>query len=153
MSKRKEINFKEFWTDKRLNEVRKMAGQGMTQGQICQYYGISEVSFRVQRKGKKLLSDYYEEGRAMTLNKVTGKLIENIENGCKASLFFYLKTQWGWKEPKNDDNVIYNINNYEFLNKPLKVIDHSGNYSGELEEKYNKIMNIGLVEIKDEEKV
>lgn len=36
---------------------------------------------------------------------VTGKLWQLIEKGDNASIFFYLKTQWGWREKERDDGM------------------------------------------------
>lgn len=64
---------------------------------IADEAGISKaVMERVYEKELK-------KGKRRVRKKVMGKLLEMIENGDKAAIFFYCKTQLGWRETQSLD--------------------------------------------------
>lgn len=79
-------------------QVEKLAGFGLTQEQIADWFGVSDRTLRNHLSTDAALAAAYKTGRAKQLAKVTEKLSDLIENGDRASIFFYLKTQAGWKE-------------------------------------------------------
>lgn len=84
-------------TEQRIKEAEILAGRGLTQQQIADYWGISKRT--LARKSRENL-DFYralKKGKSKTIAYVTGKLMEKIKEGDKASIFFFLRTQAGWR--------------------------------------------------------
>lgn len=79
-------------TDDERRRVRLYAGLGMTQEQIGHLIGKSVDS--LARRCREEL----DIGKAETLAKVAGTLVQKALNGDTTSAIFYLKTQGGWKE-------------------------------------------------------
>lgn len=79
-------------------QVAKLAGLGLTQAQIADWFGASERTLRNRLTEDDELVAAYKRGKAIALEKVTAKLWKNIEDGDKASIFFYLKCQANWSE-------------------------------------------------------
>lgn len=89
-----------------LAQIKKMEeiAPSMTMPQIADYFSIDEKTFKRIRERQPEVESAYKRARTKGLEKATGKLWEHINNDDKASLIFYLKTQWGWKE-KQDINL------------------------------------------------
>lgn len=79
-------------TQKDIDEIEKLAGYCMTVREISLIKGISEPTLI------KYFSDIMERGRSNVKHLVVDRLINNIKEGKEASIFFYLKTQFHWKE-------------------------------------------------------
>ncbi len=79
-------------TDEERKRIRLYAGLGLTQEQIGSLLGKSVDS--LARHCKEELT----AGRAETLAKVAGTLVQKALSGDTASAIFYLKTQGGWRE-------------------------------------------------------
>lgn len=148
--KKTNIKPKDFvWTQERLDKLAEMA-KTMTLDQIAKYFGICTTGLDKMKVDNKTVNEYYQKGRHGGLEKAVSKLWERIEGGCKSSLFFYLKTQWGFRDSGEENIVNHNIT-FDFLKKPLKIVNHTGDYTKELESKYEKIMSIGRTQSETEE--
>ncbi len=79
-------------SDDERRRVRLYAGLGMTQEQIGHLVGKS-VDTLAKRCREEL-----DIGKAETLAKVAGTLVQKALAGDTTSAIFYLKTQGGWKE-------------------------------------------------------
>lgn len=79
-------------------QVEKLAGFGLTQEQIADWFGVSDRTLRNRLSEDDDLVSAYKTGRAKRLADVTEKLADLIDKGDRAAIFFYLKTQAGWKE-------------------------------------------------------
>ena len=90
-----------------LADLERLAGLGLTQAQIADWFGFSKRTL-ANRLGDEKVAAIYKKGRARALEKVTGMLWRNIEKGDTASIFFYLKTQGGWRE--TDPNMTRDAN-------------------------------------------
>lgn len=95
-------------TDQERQRIRLYAGLGLTQEQIASLVGKSVDS--LTRHARKELDD----GKAETIAKVAGNLVQKALKGDTASAIFYLKTQAGWRETSNvnlqtDRDVIINM--------------------------------------------
>ncbi len=84
----------------------------LSKGQLADYFGISETTFREVEKRQPEVSVAYQKGRGKAIASVAGNLVNQAQNGNTTAAIFYLKTQAGWKEQDtttistNEDNVI-----------------------------------------------
>lgn len=69
-----------------------MASIGIQQVAMAKILGIDFKTLT------KYFPDELEVGKAKTITYVAGKLMGNIQRNKEASIFFFLKTQAGWKE-------------------------------------------------------
>lgn len=79
-----------------LEEIRIMAGQGMTVEMISDFFRISHQTFYNHAKKHPELIEAAHYGKALAIRKVSGKLMEKIEKGDTNAITFYLKTQAGF---------------------------------------------------------
>lgn len=123
-------------TDEILQQVEALGGRGLTQIQICDYFGISQFTWTNRAKETPELKLAFKRGKSKQIAKVSGKLIEQINGGSVPATIFYLKTQAGWRdeslhenEHKESDavpNMTINVNDpieaaklyQEFMRKP-----------------------------------
>lgn len=84
--------------DEIIKEIEKLAGNGLTQKQIANYYGIGTTTWHKMKKKNAELNIACKKGKAATIAEVTGKLMQQIKMGNLTAIIFYLKTQAGWKE-------------------------------------------------------
>lgn len=77
-----------------MAKIRLYAGLGSTMPQIAAMVGKSEDTLR---RNPEIVAAL-EAGRAETLTKVAGKLVQQALSGNITAAIFYLKTQGGWKE-------------------------------------------------------
>lgn len=91
----KVIDFKKEAT---LDYVRELAARGMYEKDIALCLGYNRTYFSEMKKEHPELSDALKQGAARGLERVTGKLLDNIDAGKEASTFFYLKCKGGWRD-------------------------------------------------------
>lgn len=99
----KVIDFNEKAT---LDYVRELAARGMYEKDIALCLGYNRTYFSEMKREHPELSDALKQGAARGLERVTGKLLDNIDAGREASTFFYLKCKGGWRDnafSANDD--------------------------------------------------
>lgn len=82
-------------TEDERKRIRIYAGLGLTHEQIASLIGKSRDC--LQKRARKELDD----GRAETIAKVAGTLVQKALKGDTTSAIFYLKTQAGWRETNN----------------------------------------------------
>ena len=88
--------------------IRLYSGLGLTQEQIAAVFGKSVETI------VKYCRDELDAGKAETIAKVAGTLVNKALKGDTASAIFYLKTQAGWRETSNvnlqtDREVVINM--------------------------------------------
>lgn len=88
MSKKPHIK----WNAEFAGKVEHLAALGMTQEDVGHILGVSSDALQ------KHYADAWGKGKAVAKAKVAGKLFEKAMAGDPASIFFYLKTQAGWRE-------------------------------------------------------
>lgn len=89
-----------------IEEVSVLAGRGLTQQQIHQYYGISHAHWYKLIEKHPDLRKAVLSGKSKTISMVAGELIKAVRKGNVSAIIFYLKTQARWKEdslPEDDD--------------------------------------------------
>ena len=79
-------------TEKERSQVQTLAGYGLSQEQIARMLGIHSATL------KKLCKRELELGKDIAYTQAVQGLFNNIKKGKEASIFFYLKTQHGWRE-------------------------------------------------------
>lgn len=86
-------------TEDERKRIRLYAGLGLTHEQIASLIGKSRDC--LQKRARKELDD----GRAETIAKVAGNLVQKALKGDTTSAIFYLKTQAGWREKHAVDHT------------------------------------------------
>lgn len=84
-------------TDDQRAQVEALAAY-LTQGQIADYFGIGERTFRDMMDREPDISAAYKRGKAKAIGAVAQNLIKKARDGDNACMMFYLKTQAGWRE-------------------------------------------------------
>lgn len=87
-----------FQTEDAVNTVQKLARLGLTQEHMANFFGVSKRCFCEWLVKHPPLYAALKKGKSDAIAFVSGKLFENITEGKEASIFFYLKTQAGWRE-------------------------------------------------------
>jgi len=82
----------------------------LSKGQMADYFGISETTFRQVEERQPDVSDAYKRGKAKAIGNVAKNLIQQAQTGNIAAAIFYLKTQAGWKESKEEERELPQIN-------------------------------------------
>ena len=72
--------------------VQVLRGTGWPDQRVANALGVDLKTL------KKHCAEELAVGKDKTHGLVISKLMKNINLGCKASIFFYLKTQCGWRE-------------------------------------------------------
>lgn len=80
-------------TDLYRKQVETLAGYSLNQDQICRVIGIGSTHTLTKHYKAEL-----ERGKDLGYMTAVKGLFKNIEKGKEASIFFYLKTQHGWRE-------------------------------------------------------
>lgn len=84
-------------TEEQRKQVQTLAGYGLSQDQIADVIGMDRNTLA------KHFQDDIKTGRSVAYAQATNALFSNIKKGKEASIFFYLKTQWGWKETQKTE--------------------------------------------------
>lgn len=109
-------------SEKELLQVSELAGRGFTMKEIAKMKGMSFPTF------EKLASDAYYKGKTDAQNYVVSRLFDLIKQGEKSAIYFYLKTQCGWREThhiETDVNVQHVISA-----KPIDEKDWAEKWTG-----------------------
>jgi len=95
-------------TDEQITELGALSAV-LNTTQIADYFGISHVTFKALRDRDDRISFAYKNGKAKAIASIGGNLIETAKSGNVSAQIFYMKTQAGWseaKEEKADDNTM-----------------------------------------------
>lgn len=82
----------------------------LTKGQLADYYGISENTFRAVEERQPEVFEAYKKGRAKQTVIMAQNLVQMAMAGNVTAAIFYLKTQSGWREQEADTQEIPQIN-------------------------------------------
>ena len=91
--------------------VRKLASQGMGLSEIGYYYGCTKSNICHAIKSDEDLSQAWNEGLSMAVEKATGCLMRNIENDNVLAAMFLLKCKHligekGWLEQQYKEKIV-----------------------------------------------
>lgn len=82
----------------------------LTKSQMADYFGISEVTLKHIEERQPEVSLAYKRGKAKAIGSVGTNLISQARHGNVSAMIFYLKTQAGWKEDKQEERELPPIN-------------------------------------------
>ncbi len=138
--KRKRVAHRTVITPELLDEVKRLAGLGLTTQQIHNFFGMCADTWAKRIKAHPELLQAIQTGKALTTRKVTGKLMEAIEKGNLGAIIFYLKTQARWSETSTSSVEITQHEGRS--NQPLftNVLTGAANDPVEASKIYQKIM-------------
>lgn len=84
-------------TAEQINEVETL-GALLSQEQIADYFGIAKTTWYQILDREPEISARYKKGKARAIAFAAKGVLDGVREGDKASIFFYLKCQAGWKE-------------------------------------------------------
>jgi hypothetical protein len=91
-------------TGEQKKKVRDLACICTTQ-QIADYFGISRTAFFEILRRDEEVSLLYKKGRIQAKGIMGMALFRRGVAGDIAAAIFYMKTQGGWKEPKDEEEI------------------------------------------------
>lgn len=86
----------------KVNQVEALAAV-LSKGQMADYFNISETTLREVEKRQPEVFDAYKRGKAKAIGNVAKNLISQAQEGNITAAIFYLKTQAGWRETKEEE--------------------------------------------------
>ena len=89
-------------TDEQKIELKTLAAVLNTQ-QIADYFGFDQDTFTAIMKRDADVLRIYKKGKAKAIGRMGGSLLQKGFNGDTTAMIFYLKTQAGWREPRDED--------------------------------------------------
>ena len=120
---------------KDLEKVEELAGY-LTTEQIADNFGVSRDTFYELRKRQPEIALQYQKGRSRKIlqyaKQLEDKALGRTDKGDTVCIIFFLKTQAGWKEAKDDKSAIdmsvsFNISEKENEND-IKIANPIGMY-------------------------
>ena len=97
------------FTQDQIEQVEKLSSL-LTKGQLCDYLGISEPTFRAIEKRQEEVSFAYKKGKGKAIASVAASLLKQAQQGNMTAAIFFLKTQAGWREAEPPAQEIPPIN-------------------------------------------
>ena len=90
-----------------VEQVERLAAQGLTNEQIYLSLGIGESTFYDRKKNEPEIEEAIKRGKAKGIAKITNALFENASKGNLGAQCFFLKNQAGWTDrPEYRDEPI-----------------------------------------------
>jgi len=86
-------------TNEQKKQVQTLAGYGLNQEQIARVLDMCRQTLA------KHCAQELERGKDLAFAQATTALFNNIKKGKEASVFFYLKTQHGWREKQHIEHT------------------------------------------------
>lgn len=84
-------------TDEEIKQVETLAPY-LTLEQVANHLGIAENTLLARIDDQDGVYEAYKRGRARTIADIASNLVQKAREGDNACMFFYLKTQAGWRE-------------------------------------------------------
>ncbi|SDI00066.1 hypothetical protein [Nitrosomonas sp. Nm132] len=91
-------------TDEQRSEVETLAAF-LSQDQIADYFGIARATFLAMMERDTDILIRYKKGKAKAISSIANGLIQKARGGDAACMMFYLKTQAGWREKNQPDEM------------------------------------------------
>lgn len=113
------------YTTEEMKLAASLAGYGLTNVQIANYFAVSIRSFERAMNKQKELYDALLSGRSKAIGQVTQTLYKMATSGkCPSATIFYLKCRAQFKEPKVIEH--YSGDSKDGNGMPGLIIDMSG---------------------------
>jgi hypothetical protein len=87
----------------KVRQVEKLSSV-LSKAQLCDYYGICQDTFRSIEKRQPEVGAAFAKGKSKAILGVANNLVNQAKKGNIAAAIFYLKTQAGWSEAKEESN-------------------------------------------------
>lgn len=81
-----------------LDKVEALAGQGLTNSEICLCLGISEKTLYNRKQESTAFTDAIKRGKASAASIVSNKLFDLVKEGELGAIIWYEKTRRGLSE-------------------------------------------------------
>jgi len=95
-------------TEKTIEDLERLAAQGLSKRQICQCLGISYSTLLSREKEFTEFSDALEKGKAQAIQIVTNELFNMATGkstaGKLGAIVFWLKNHAGWRDRVEHSN-------------------------------------------------
>ena len=85
-----------------LTEVKDLVNAGMNNKDLAAYYNMSEPTWYIYKSDNEELDNIVRTGKMRTTAIVASHLLKLCQQDNVPSIIFYLKTQGGWKEAKDE---------------------------------------------------
>lgn len=115
-------------TDEQIKEVEILAPY-LSIEQLADHFGIRQNTFQQIMKRQPRVFEVYKKGKSHTIAFVAKSLLSKIrDEKDTTAILFYLKTQAGWSEKKDNKPIINTkklhakINNIQDINKCIFVL-------------------------------
>ena len=89
---------KKILTPEQIQDLEKLAGFGLNQELIADFFNISDRTLRNRMEEDPIIHAAYKKGRAAAISNACEKLQQAINKGNLTAIIFYLKTKAGFKE-------------------------------------------------------
>lgn len=122
---RKPIEF----DDKQIAQVEALASV-LSVEQIADYFGIGKRTFYALMERQPEILERYKKGKAKAIGSVAQGLLQQAQSGNLTAIIFYLKTQAGWKETQQVDNVLINGTDNQTIK--IEFVDNDNQSSSEV---------------------
>lgn len=86
------------FTDAEILDVQRLAGYGLTQQQIGDWFQIHDATLRKAMLADPRIRHAYQKGRADATEKMAGTVYRKALEGDNTMAIFWLKTQARWSE-------------------------------------------------------
>ena len=108
-----------------LNEIERMAGQGLTEEQIALNLGVHYTTLLERKKQYSEYGEAIKRGRAKAIDQVTNKLFENAMAGDNTAIIYWTKNM-----AKNQFKDRWDIEHSGSMEHTITVVDPGCGYVG-----------------------
>jgi transposase len=92
---------KKKFTQEQLKELEVLA-QVLTYDQLADYFRIGRTTFYEMLKREKEAGELYKKAKAKVIGSIAQSLLTKARSGDTTAQIFFLKTQAGWRETKEE---------------------------------------------------
>jgi hypothetical protein len=87
--------------EEQIEQIEKLSAV-LSKEQLADYLGIHDDTFRAVEKRQPEVKAAFKRGKARAIESVASNLVNQAQQGNIAAAIFYLKTQAGWSEAKEE---------------------------------------------------